>query len=240
MLAVITKLDGANVALFHMEHFGNRKWEFQLCWPGSHVAEFRDWSPPRPAAGELAVAALRDPNVTLLARWRWADDFCGEGEPPPEEPWQDGAPHEWGDATCEFHVIVSQPRDFQKDPHVQACALVRGIPVSFALLLPRRKVALEAPECFTLTGSAIGCGPGTVLREPGEFVSTNDAFSISNAAPSQATLLPVPAKVPESLPLTDLCGVRTGILPPEEIEMLRRYVAEQEALKTANPATADA
>lgn len=144
---------------------------------------------------------------------------------PPE--WSEALPHEWGSITCDFHVIIKCPKDFRIDPLIHAAGLVRGFPVAFELALPARVVALSGQEILTLSGTALSPGPSAVLRAAGEFTCTNDQFSVSNAAPSQVTLLPVAARSPQALPAGPCYAVRLGILPPEEIELLRAYVAEQ-------------
>ncbi len=247
VLALITQLDGANAQLFHVEHCGNRKWQYQARWPDSPAPEYRDWGPVRSAAGDRALEPLMDPNVICEVRWRWNDDLPpdGEGDLAPWESdpssltsdplsslyagWQDAAPHEWGPITASFHVIVKQPRDFRADPLVHAAGLVRGFPVAFQVVMPARVVALARQEILTLTGTALAPGPAAVLRESGEFVSVNDAFSISNEGSSQVTLLPVAARPPSALPPGPCYAVRLGVLPPEEIDLLRSYVADQQA-----------
>ena len=238
MLALITKLDGTNALLFHVEHCGKQAWQYQACWPASRLAALQDWSPSRAVTGERAIEPLADPNVPVLVRWRRVAAAGGEGDAPPEEPWQDAQPREWGEATVSFHVIVKQPRDFRADPLVHATALVRGLPIAFELVMPRRMVAESGQEILTVSGTALGAGPATVFREPGEFSTSNAAFAISNAGPSQVTLHPVPARPPESLPFSGTYAVKLGTLPPEEIELLRAYVAERE--QTANPPAARA
>ncbi len=226
VLALITLLDGTNAAMFHVEHCGNRKWQYQLRFPASRAAELRQWGETENAAGETETAPLADPTVIVECRWRWADDVPA-GVVALPEPWQDAAPHEWGESTAEFHVIVREPRDFQQDPLLHVGGRVRQMPISFELCMPRRLAAQQEQEIITVTGRAMGFGPATVLREVGEFVSRNDAFSISNAGPSQVTLLPVPPCAPASRPFTGTVAVRLGKLPPEEIEQLKAYVAAQ-------------
>ena len=255
MLALITLLDGANAQLFHVEHCGNRKWQYQARWPASSAPEYRDWGPVRHATGERALEPLMDPNVICEVRWRWEEEPAaigdqgseiGDAEAPPWEnysssspipdprspipsPWITATPHEWGCITCDFHVIVKSPKDFRVDPLIHAAGLVRGFPVAFELTLPSRVVGLSGQEILTLSGTALSPGPAAVLRKPGEFTCTNEHFSVSSAAPSQVTLLPVAPRPPQALPSGPCYAVRLGILPPEEIELLRAYVAEQEA-----------
>jgi hypothetical protein len=227
VLALITLLDGANAAMFHVEHCGNRKWQYQIRWPLSRAAEYQEWSAVREAAGEKALEPLMDPTVITEVRWRWAD-VPPDGEVFPEEPWQDAVPHEWGESKAWFHVILKQPRDFRVDPLVHAAGRVRAHPIAFELTMPARLAAQSGKEAFTVSGRALGFGPASVLREAGEFVSANDAFSISNAGGSQVTLLPVPPRVPAALPFLGTVAVKVGRLTDEEIELLRAHVRSGE------------
>lgn len=247
MLALITLLDGANAQLFHVEHCVNRKWQYQARWPASSAPEYRDWGPVRHATGERALEPLMDPNVICEVRWRWEEEIpevrhqmpeISEESAPPWDVTQESAlpdlwtaatPHEWGTITCDFHVIVKSPKDFRVDPLIHAAGLVRGFPVAFELTLPARVVGLSGQEILTLSGTALSPSPAAVLRESGEFACTNEHFSVSSAAESQVTLLPVAPRPPQALPSGPCYAVRLGILPPEEIELLRAYVAEQSA-----------
>lgn len=244
VLALITKLDGANFQMFHMEHSGNQKWSYQVRWPTSRVAEFAAWSPLRTATGNKVTLPLMDPTVPMEARWSWDD---GTPATPQTRRQQKSAssnpqssianlqfaaavPHEWGEATCDFHIIIKLLRDFRNDPLIHAAALVRREPCAFEIVMPRRLVAQDGPEILTVSGTALVSGPATVLRGEGEFTCVTDAFSISNAGASQVTLLPVEAAIPCSLPYVPSYAVKLGKLPPEEIELLRQYMAEQSTL----------
>ena len=244
VLALITLLDGANAQLFHVEHCGNRNWLYQIRFPDSRESAYGEWGPLRRAAGEKALEPLLDPTVVPEVRWAWEEVEGGElivdGQsadsssspstlnPPPSTSWSAAIPHEWGDASGSFHVIVREPRDFREDPLIHASAMVRGTPACFELVMPRRRVAESGVEILTVQGTALGgAGPGSVLREAGEFATTTAAFTISNAGPSQVALLPVAPKLPASLPFAGCYAVRLGTLPPEEIELLRAYVAQQ-------------
>ena len=241
MLALITLLDGANAQLFHMEHCGNRTWQYQARWPASSAPEYRDWGPVRTATGERAIEPLMDPNVICEVRWRWETEKPEariqnpeEEDAPPRETssldsclWTLACPHEWGAITCDFHVIVKSPKDFRVDPLIHAAGLVRGFPVAFELTLPSRVVALSGQEILTLSGTALSPGPAAVLREPGEFTCTNEHFSVSSAAASQVTLLPVVPRPPQALPSGPCYAVRLGILPPEEIELILAHAQEK-------------
>ena len=227
VLALITHLDGANAQLFHVEHCGNREWQYQIRWPESRVAEYRDWQPQRSTSGERAIEPLLDPGVLCDVRWRWSENGSDGSEPPWQQPWQEARAHEWGDATAFFHVILKQPRDFRADPLVHAAALVRGLPVAFELAMPQRLAAQKGREVFAVPGTALCKGPGTVLREVGEFICVNDAFCISNAKPSQVALLPVRPRLPSALPYQGMFGVRVGCLSPDEVELLRVFAAAE-------------
>lgn len=244
VLALITLLDGSNAAMFHVEHCGNRKWMYQCRWPQSSAPEYRDWGPLRKTTGDKALEPMMDPNVIVEVRWRWEDENPESRLQTPENPappsadsassldsglWSLASPRQWGMTTCDFHVIVRAARDFRVDPLIHAVAMVRGVPVSFELVMPPRGVAGEGQEILTVSGTSLDFGPSTVLREAGEFTVSTPAFTISNAGPSQVTLLPVDPAPPRALPFRRGIAVKIGTLPPEEIELLREYAAGLES-----------
>ena len=85
VLALITHLDGANAQLFHVEHCGNRKWQYQIRWPDSRVEDYREWQPLRSTSGEKAIEPLLDPTVIAEVRWRWANENQESRDQSPDE-----------------------------------------------------------------------------------------------------------------------------------------------------------
>lgn len=220
MLPLITRLDGTNGLLFHVEHWNKRNaWEYQVRWPESRVESLREWGEGVMVSEDHALFVLLDPTVAVEVRWRW-------GWPGGE--WEDAALREWGSIECDFQVIVKERRDFREDPVLRVGAMVGSLPAGYDLTLPMRVV--EAGEMVGARGKAVHFGIGNVLREAGQFASGNAAFAISNVGPSQVTLLPAAGNIPESLPFLGTLAVRAGRLSESELVAFRDYLKTQPPL----------
>ena len=207
VLAVIAQLDGSNVLLFHVEHC-SRMWKARVRPAGGQ------WGEEYSSQAESLVVPLVDFTVPVEAEWCYADG-AGAGE------WQAGVPHEFGAAECDFRMRVAEP--FVPDHgDFRICALVRGHPSVWVLDLPRRRIADEAPEIFSVRGVSVCRGVGQVLREAREFQCQDGPFTVLNSSPSQVALLRVPFAMPRELPFFGLFAVKAGRLSDEEIELLQK------------------
>lgn len=206
VLALIAILDETNALLFHVEHSDNRAWEFHIRQGGG------EWSAALPCAEESAVVPLSHATAPVEAEWRWKD----------EEEWNAAVPHAFGAAAqCEFYVRA-EDRHEPMLGDFRVCAAVRGQPSAWVLQMPQHTLAADGPENLTVTGISVCQGIGQVLRAEGEFQCKGGGFTVMNAGPSQAALLPVDSAVPGCLPFRGVFMVRTGRLTDEEIELLKR------------------
>ena len=212
MLALITRLDGVNALLFHVEQWGGGRWQ----WRSRPQLEGAEWSAPESADQESVSFPLTDPHHAVQVEWREED-----GE------WQAAHPHVFGVAECEFVVGVKSHFDQTRDAafEAKACAAVRGHPSGWRLDLPRRVLAADGPETLRVRGVSVCPGIGQLLREDGEFQCGDGNFSVMNAGPSQAALLPVSMATPEVLPYTGAFFVKTGRLAEAEIQLLKTEIA---------------
>jgi hypothetical protein len=207
VLALITKLDGVNALLFHVEHWSNGKWQYRM------MGSDREWMSPVTVSGESVVVPLVHATNEVTVEWR-VDESCD---------WIAAAPHEFGNAECEFsvHVVGSYSASRPDDYDIVACGLVRGNPSAWKLSLPRRPLQNEV---LRVMGVSRCFGIGQVLRYESEFQSRGGVFQMMNLTPSQAALLPVQSAIPSALPFTGTFFVRSGRLSDEEIQILKADV----------------
>jgi hypothetical protein len=205
VLAVITKLDGTNVLLFHVEQWDGAPWFYRVRDSAG------EWGKPVSATGETVYFPAAALDRPVFVQWR-----SGEGD------WQDAVPHEFGPATCRFTVEIQPGHGYRSGDDLRVCAAVRGCPSGWYLEMPSRQWEITAPEILHVTGHSQCLGPGQVLRHPGEFSASGRGFSIINAEPSQATLLPATALPPSAMPRQGIFMVGTGRLSDEEIAQLKQ------------------
>lgn len=205
MLAIITKLDGTNALLFHVEQWLGGAWKYRMGKPDG------TWAEPEMAHAEMVYAAPVSLEHPVTAQWR-----SGEGD------WQDAVPHEFGPATCRFTIEIQPGHPYRSGDELRVCASVRGEPSGWLIGMPSRNWEIQSPEVIEVTGHSVCSGPGQVLRHPGEFMTAGRGMAVINAEPSQATLLQVPAAAPSMLPRQGIFMVATGRLSDEEIEHLKQ------------------
>ncbi len=205
MLALITKLDGSNALLFHVEHCSNRPWQYRRRLPDG------EWSSPVAAHGETTHFHLSESEQAgVQVEWRW-----------PDGQWLAAQPHEFGIATATFQVeITGDGWDFRDGEGLRVGRLVRGNPAAFLLQMPPKRCL--AGEVFEVTGTSVSRGVGQVLRESGEFLYRDGRIGISNVGPSQVALLPVSTAIPGLLPFTGTFLVASGRLSETEIQLLKQ------------------
>lgn len=211
VLAVVAKLDGLNVLLFHVEQWDNQtKWFFRV-WGED------DWMPEVALTGRSVTIPVPHATDPLKVEWREAD-----GD------WQSAVPHEFGEARAEFVVRVDLPFDAAAaDDGVHVCGVVGGAPSVWRLDLPRRVLAQDGPETLRVSGVSLCPGMGQILDCPGDFRVQGGFWKVVNVGPSQAALLRVDDAVPGMLPFRGVYMVRSGgRLTDEEMDLLLEEEAE--------------
>lgn len=210
MLVAISKLDGLNVALFHMEQSPPGPWEWRMKVEGG------EWRDPVRAIGRYFQADLVHATRAIDMQWRMVGG----------DPWIPAVPYEFGEAKCEFVVKASLPYLHASGEKFVVCGMVNGFSSVWALDMPARLIAGDREEIFRVSGVAEQMGLGQVLEYPGDFKCSGNGFSVINASASQAALLPVPrCEIGVSPHRGGGWAVKTGALPDHEIEELKREIA---------------
>lgn len=208
VLALVTKLDGSNVLMFHVEQM-DKRWSFRL-----RAAGDEEWQAEVEAPFSHQEWPLPDAEKAVECQWRV------EGVE-----WQDAVPMEFGEATCEFFVSRNAPFEAGEDDTVRFCGIVDGYPSIWEVDLPKG-VLFQDPDSPPLrcAGKSLQRGIGQILRSEGVFSLKVDGWRVCNSCSSQAALLPVEVAMPGRMPEENIYMVVSGRLSAEELEQLIQEV----------------
>lgn len=205
VLALVAKLDGSNVLMFHVEQW-DKRWSFRLRSVGDH-----EWGDEIEAPFSSQEWPL--PDVTRAVECQWRSEGLD---------WQDAVPMEFGEAVCEFVVWRDVPFEVGDDP-VRFCGIVDGRPSVWELDLPK-EILFKDSAAVRCMGRSVQRGLGQVLGCEGVFSLKVGGWKVSNSAASQAALLPVEVAIPGSMPPEDIYMVVSGRLSQEELKHLMQEV----------------
>lgn len=211
---MVTRLDGANALLFHMEQSpdASAPWWYRVRYPGSQHESLRGWQRERSVNGEGVFVALVDPSVAPEVEWH-----AGDGV------WRRACPMEFVPAREMFVVEVSIAKDMAQDPELRCASLVRGMPSVFDLILPARTI--EAGERLVVAGVSVIHGPGQFFRRKGEFRVKEAGWSVVNGtANGQAALRETGALPPDVGLMIPGVAIRAGRLPDDEVAALLEWM----------------
>lgn len=175
-----------------------------------------DWGEVTRETGRSAYAPLVHARSPFEVEWR----MVGGDE------WIPASPHEFGEAVCDFIVRASRPHVQSAGDRFTVCGMVNGFTSVWMLDMPERVIAGNGEEILRVPGVAWQQGFGQVLSEPGDFQCEGEGFSVMNAGASQVALLPVArCEVGVMARRLGAWAVKTGRLPDEEVEQLKREIA---------------
>lgn len=167
VLALITVLDGINAMLFHVEHCGNKDWQWRL--QGSDRVHQQD--------GEVCLFPLSFDSLPVV-EWR----FCGDGD----DSWQLAIPHEFVMGRCELEFLVVRGFEIpdEKEQRIDFMGSVRSYSSAW-YVLPHKRVFV-AGERWVFPSESISMGVGHVLREPGDFFVKSEEVEVRNTTASDS------------------------------------------------------